>query len=138
MHVLSEVSIEIERTLDSGQLREAIDLLQHGVVGNDETCVDGNELRDRDVRQRGVVDEDETASGSEVGSHEGLHGIAVEAEVLRDVGKRWQVNGTAVTERHVLGGLKHGERSRKSRRKSVIGFDVQGTLDGGHLQTDVL
>lgn len=84
--LLSEVTVKVQSAFDGGQLLETIDLLQHGIVGNLVRAIDRLQLRNGDVGQGGVIDEDETASGGQVGCHECLHGVAIKSKVLTNVG----------------------------------------------------
>ena len=138
MYSLSEVAGEIQGTSDNCELLEPIDLLQHSVVGNLVAGVDRSKRWEGDVGQVSVVNKDKTTSGSEVRCSKGWHGIAVETQVLSDVGKGWQRDRAAVTESHILSRFKQRERSVQSRHVAVVGLNIQCSLNVGNLQADVL
>ncbi len=138
LHLLGEITVEVESTSNRSQLGEAIDLEQLGIVRNLVGAVDGKESGNRDVRQLGVVNKDQTTHSCEVGGCERLHGVAIEAEIIGDIGKGWKIDRAAVTERHVRGSLKHGERCCETRLEAIVCFNVQRSFDAGDLQANVL
>ncbi len=91
-----------------------------------------------DICQFRVVNENETPNCGKIGRCEALHGIAVETQVLGDVGQGWKRDRAAITESHVCGSLEHGKCCYETSHIAIISLDVQRVLDSGHLQADVL
>ena len=102
------------------------------------TGVDRRKLRHRDIGQLGVVNKDQPTDCSEIRCHKGLHGVAIEPKVFCNIGQRRKGNRAAITECHVLSCLKHGKRCHEARYEAIVGLNVKGVFDAGHLQTDVL
>ena len=112
-------------------------MLQLGVVGNLVGAVNGGELRNGDIGELRIIDEDETPRSSKVGCCKALHRVSVEAHLLGHILQRRQRNRAAVAESHVGSSLEHGERRRKASKRSVISEDIEGIANAGDLQADV-
>lgn len=136
--LLREIAIEIKCTSNYRELRESSDVLQHGIIRNLVAGVDRSELWEGDVGQFRVVNENKTPNCSKIGRREALHGVAVETQVLSDVGQGWERDRAAVTESHVCCSFEHGEGCHKAGHIAIIGLDIQWVLDTSHLQADVL
>src|ERR1041385_4328138 len=79
--LLSEVTNNVNGTTHAGERRETDDLLEGGVVGNEQTTANGLQLRHGHVVQVGVGNKGESAADAgEVGRRDALEEVAVETE----------------------------------------------------------
>ena len=126
-----EVAGEVESTNNSGQLRKTVNRCELAVVRNQETASNGCERGEGKAGQAGGVDKSQgTTRLGQVGRREGLESVGVETHGACDVGKRWHINFTDVSEGQVGGILKVGEADGQV---TAVGRERDGAGDVGQL-----
>lgn len=129
-----ERSSEVKSTSNSGELREAVDVLQVGVVGNLEASADSGQLWQSDVVELVVADESKRSTNAgEVWRREVLECVAVEAERTVHGCERWHGHGGQVADGDVVGPLQVGEFGNKVL--TVVG-EGHGLSDVSELHVD--
>lgn len=122
---------EVESTHDGLQLREAVDSLEVGVVGNQEATTNLSEGWEREVAQLRAVNNSQSTTGlGQVGSGERLEGVGVETHGACYVGKRGQVNLAHVSESQVGRIFKVGKADLQI---ATVGREREGSSDVGQI-----
>lgn len=105
-----------QHVIDSGQRREAGNLIKHGVVDNSQVASNGLEQRERNVAELGIVDEGDgttvlgSADAGKVGSLERDEvGVGVKLEARLDLGEGGSIERLDVGDLDLEGRLKLGK-----------------------------
>lgn len=136
MYLRSHVAVEVKSTTNSGEVGEAVNVLQAGVVGDLETTADGRELRHGEVGHVLVADERERATDSgKVRRRQAADRVGVETHRTVERSERRDGDGGAVPEGHVERPDQVGEGSVDG---AAVGLEGQGGRDVGKLHVDLL
>lgn len=105
-----------QHVIDSGQRREAGNLIKNGVVDNSQVASNGLEQRERNVAELGIVDEGNgttvlgSADAGKVGGLEGNEvGVGVKLEARLDLGEGGSIERLDVGDLDLIGRLKLGK-----------------------------
>jgi hypothetical protein len=115
-YLLGVVTGDVNGPRDCLQLREAGDVVQLGVVRDQETAAEAGELGERDFGQRVVFINAEIAGVGEVRGREAVDNGVDKRQLATERLERRHADGTDVAEGHVHAAHQFGERDIELRR----------------------